>query len=392
MTTRLLVLLVLLTVLPAMGMLWLMNRAVATETAAGQQQVLEAYRGQLRLVRSRLDPIWRAHAAHLEEGDATPEQRFTRLVTQEQADGVLVLGDDGTLLYPDRAARDHLRLMEQQRARDRNVWLPTQAALQLSIELADAERTTPLADVIRETSLPGIWAVSSPNGRVIALYRTGRLEGMMHDFLHQVETEGIRFIAFPPDEPGDAEAIAAGPWLPGWQLSFVAMDTDVRNAALARRRAITVSAGLAGLAVIVFIGIAAGQSIRRHLRLAALKTDLVAAASHELRTPVAAIGVLVDGLRADHATRAAQDPRVSGHDSQRDVQAPAPHRQLPDVRSTRSRPAAVHAAPVQPSWLVEKAVDAIRDRLPAECRLDLDIAPGPADGDGGCGCLQVQRS
>ena len=31
--------------------------------------------------------------------------------------------------------------------------------------------------------------------------------------------------------------------------------------------------------------------------------------------------------------------------------------------------------PVQPSWLVEKAVDAIRDRLPAECRLDLHIGP-----------------
>ena len=71
---------------------------------------------------------------------------------------MLVLGDDGTLLYPDRAAGDHLRLMEQQRMRDRNVWLPTQAALQLSIELADAERTTSLADVIRETSLPGIVA------------------------------------------------------------------------------------------------------------------------------------------------------------------------------------------------------------------------------------------
>ena len=109
MTTRLLILLVLLTVLPAMGMLWLMNRAAAIETTAGQQQVLEAYRGQLRLVRSRLDPLWRAHAAHLEEGAATPEERFTRLVTQEQADGVLVLGDDGMLLYPDRAARDQLR-------------------------------------------------------------------------------------------------------------------------------------------------------------------------------------------------------------------------------------------------------------------------------------------
>jgi signal transduction histidine kinase len=32
-------------------------------------------------------------------------------------------------------------------------------------------------------------------------------------------------------------------------------------------------------------------------------------------------------------------------------------------------------APVQPSKLVEAAVDAIRDRLPADCRLDLDAVP-----------------
>ena len=177
MTTCLLVLLVLLTVLPAMGMLWLMNRAVTMETTAGQQQVLEAYRGQLRLVRSRLGPLW--EHTPLTWRKVTPDERFTRLVTKEQAEDVLVLGNDGTLLYPDRASRDQLRLMEQQRALDRNAWLPTQAALQLSIELADVERTTPLADVIRETSMPGIWAVSPPNGRVIALYRTGRLEGMI---------------------------------------------------------------------------------------------------------------------------------------------------------------------------------------------------------------------
>jgi len=197
----------------------------------------------------------------------------------------------------------------------------------------------------------------------------------MHDFLHQVETEGIRFIAFPPDEPGDAEAIAAGPWLPGWQLSFVAMDTEVRNAALARRRAITVSAGLAGLAVIVFIGIAAGQSILRHLRLAALKTDLVAAASHELRTPVTTIGVLVDGLRADPQL----EPRKTREYLDMMANETSRLRRLIDSFLTfaqldRGRQQFT-LEPVEPSWLVEKAVDAIRDRLPADCRLDLDIAP-----------------
>ena len=84
MTTRLLILLVLLTVVPAVGMLWLTNRAAAIETTAGQQHVREAYRGQLRLVRARLDPLLRARAARLEDGAATPGVRFKRLVTRSR--------------------------------------------------------------------------------------------------------------------------------------------------------------------------------------------------------------------------------------------------------------------------------------------------------------------
>ena len=49
---------------------------------------------------------------------------------------------------------------------------------------------------------------------------------MMHDFLHQVAPCGILFIAVPPDMRADAEAIAAGPWLPGWQLSFMPLDSS----------------------------------------------------------------------------------------------------------------------------------------------------------------------
>lgn len=380
MTTRLFALLVLLTVLPAAGMLWLMNRAVAMETTAGQQQVLEAYRGQLRLARSRLDPIWRAHAALLDEGDEPPAERFSRLATDGIADGVLILDDAGTVVYPDRGAREQLRLLESQqsagRSADPNLVVPALAALQLSIRLADAERTAPLADVVRETSVPGVWALSSPEGRVIGLYRTGTLEAMMHAFLHEVDDESIRFVAFPPHQPGDVEAIAAGPWLPGWQVSFVAMDVDARNAALARRRVITVSAGVVGLVVIVFMGIAAGGSVRRHLRLAALKTDLAASVSHELRTPVAAISVLVDGLRADpqldlRKTREYLDMMATETSRlQRLIDSFLTFAQLD--RGAQQ----LALTPVGPSTLVETAASAIRDRLPVDCRLELDVAPG----------------
>ena len=59
------------------------------------------------------------------------------------------------------------------------------------------------------------------------------------------------------------------------------------------------SVALAGIGVMAIVGVAAAGTLRRHLRLARLKTDLVAAVSHELRTPLASMRVLVDGLLAD---------------------------------------------------------------------------------------------
>ena len=50
------------TFVPAACVLWFMNDALTRESDASQRRVLEAYRGQLRLVRARLDPLWRAHA------------------------------------------------------------------------------------------------------------------------------------------------------------------------------------------------------------------------------------------------------------------------------------------------------------------------------------------
>jgi signal transduction histidine kinase len=300
MTTRFGALLALLTLVPAAFVLWFMNAAVSAENEAAQQRVREAYRGQLRLVRARLDPLWRSQVARLAVS-GTPGERFERLVTSGMAEGVVVLDAAGTVIFPDAAARRRLLEMDAQRSRDANVFLPTHAALRLSIELADAERLLPLPDIFRETSIAGVWALSSVDGRVIGLYRTGRLEAMMHDFLHQVETGGVAFIAIPPGDPADGEAIAASAWLPGWQLTYVPLPTAARTAGATRQRTIYVAVALAAVVLMVLVGAAVAAGLRRHLQLARLKTDLVAAASHELRTPVASTAVLVEGLLADPA-------------------------------------------------------------------------------------------
>jgi signal transduction histidine kinase len=411
------VLLALLTLVPAACVLWFMNEALARESDASRQRVLEAYRGQLRLVRARLDPLWRAHAASLDAA-GEPEQQFQQLTVTGGADGVLILDRDGVVTFPDRdagrtrqgseierrlstlealnpkaaaedvdavAARlndytihmpapERVRLMDRLRASAPNVSMPTQAALHLSLEMLDAERPAPVPEVIRQTAVPDILALTSADSRVIVFYRTGRLEAMMHDFLHQITSAGIVFIAFPPDESADAEAIAAGPWLPGWQLSFVVLNAP-GAAGADRRGSVYLWVGLAGLVVMMLIGGAAGQTLRRHLRVARLKTDLVAAASHELRTPLASMRVLVDALLADtelDRTRTREYLEMMAVENAR--LSRLIENFLTFSRLDRGRyPFAF--VPADPAAIVTSAVEAVRDRLPATSAVEVDVEP-----------------
>ena len=390
MTTRLLALLVLLTIVPAVFVLWFMRAAVTAESESSRQRVREAYRGQLRLVRSRLDPLWRLHVARL-TGDGVPAERFDHLVTSGLADGAVFLDSGGRVLFPDADARRRLQQMDALRAHDKNVVLPTQAALRLSIDLADAEHPSGLQDTFRETSMPGVWAVASADGRLIALYRVGRLEEMMHDFLHQVETGGVAFIAIPPGEPADGEAIAAGSWLPGWQLTYVPL-VNATAAGVAQQQSIYVAAALVGVVLIAITGVIVAAGMRRHLQLARLKTDLVAAASHELRTPLASTAVLVDGLLTDPSadpvkTReylqliAAENARLS-----RVVE-----NFLTFARADRGG-LRLSFEPVDPATVVRDAVEGVSPRVPDAAALCVEVPaslpPLVADADALRGALE----
>jgi len=413
------ILLALLTLLPAACVLWFMNDALARESAASQQRVLEAYRGQLRLVRSRLDPIWRAHAASLNAGAGSPEQRFQRLIAGERAEGAILLGPDGHVEYPSRTAQqgpetesiaqqltaaaqakaesrrpvvaaiaarlndysmpmpavERLASMTRLRTLSPNVSLPTEAALRLSLDMLDAERQAPVPEVVRQTAMPDVWALTSEDRRVVAFYRIGRLEAMMHDFLHQIAPSGIIFLAVPPDMRADAEAIAAGSWLPGWQLSFMAIESSEFDEDDKQHRAVYVSVALAGIGVIGIVGIAAAGSLRRHLRLARLKTDLVAAASHELRSPLASMRVLVDGLLADDPL---DQTKTREYLEMLAVENARLSRLIENFLTfsllERNRHRFVFAS-AEPGAIVAAAVDAVRERLPADCDLRVDVPP-----------------
>src|SRR5688572_8819916 len=342
-STGLFALLVLLMLLPAGFVLWFMNETITTQAEVARRSVLEAYRGQLRLVRSRVDTHWRTHAIAL-NGTDDAERRFARLVQDQIVDGVVLLKPDGSVAYPDRAVRpapaaaglanqidgleragpsasrdeqveriagllndystsmaasERLALMERLRTVAPNVTLPTEAALRLSTALAGPGRPSPPPGHFQQTAIRDVWAFTSDDGRVVALYWTGRIEALMHDLIHQVTPAGIRFIAFPPDVAGDAEAIAAGASLPGWQLTYQPLARTTFDDEARRQAVGYVLVAVAGLVVMAILAIVIGRTFRRHLHLARLKADLVAAVSHELRTPLASMRVLVEGLLDD---------------------------------------------------------------------------------------------
>ena len=405
------VLLVLLMLLPAAVVLWFMNEAIATRTAAAERSVREAYRGQLRLVRDRVDEHWQRHGTRLRPGD-DPPAFFARTVVEGTADAIVVLHPDGTPLYPSlrggdaslasalareleapgvdvgriaATLNDHgapldgptrLALMQQLRAVEPNVKLPTQAGLRLARDWIEAGAVVPESGSFHETAIPGVWGFTSDDRRAVALYRTGRLESLMHDLLHEVEPEGINFIAFPPGVPADTEAVAAGMWMPGWQLSYVPLDTRRPQDDARRETWRYLLVGAAGIVMIAALGATVGRGFLQQFRLARLKTDLVAAVSHELRTPLASIRVLVDGLLEDRELDPGKTREYLALIATENARL---HRLVENFltfsRLDRGR-YRFEFAPIAPSTVVQAAVAAIRDRLPDGREVRVEIAPG----------------
>jgi signal transduction histidine kinase len=103
----------------------------------------------------------------------------------------------------------------------------------------------------------------------------------------------------PPGASGFEESMAAGSLLPGWQISFSLLDADGIEESTRRRTATYLWAGAVVIAILAVAGLLLWQTFRRQMRLTRLRTDLVAAVSHELKTPLASMKLLVDSLLGD---------------------------------------------------------------------------------------------
>ena len=248
---------------------------------------------------------------------------------------------------------------------------PTYNVERLAARALDAEQIR--AGIgLESTRTPELWKLTAKGGRAVALLRNSTVMDIMRGPLKDANSApGASFELVPPGAKQQDEAIAAGAMLPGWQVAFKLQD-DRWIAEAARRRSTSYFVvGYVVIAALCATGLLVGQAFRRQMRLTRLKTDLVAAVSHELKTPLASMRLLVDSLLEDHPL----DPQKTREYLQLIAGENLRLTRLIENFLTFSRierrRQSFEFGDTDPRHVVETAAQAVRERF----RVDTDVEP-----------------
>jgi len=171
--------------------------------------------------------------------------------------------------------------------------------------------------------------------------------------------------------------LPAGPLLPDWELALDLLGPSPFDTAAKRQIATYLWTSLVVVVAIALLALLVAWHIGRQVKQTRLKNDLLATVSHELKTPLSSIRLLVDTLLA-------KDGRDSKQTREYLELIARENRRLTRLidnfltfsRMERSKQAFV-LSPVRPEEVVREAEGAVRERFEAVgCRLDVDIPPG----------------
>ena len=153
--------------------------------------------------------------------------------------------------------------------------------------------------VLRPSAVPGVWQFAATHGRVVALHQTDALiERMRRGVVSQPLPPDVSLTFLPPGKDPETVFLSqpAGPTLPDWRLAFSLKDQRLFDTAADQRIASYVWIGVLVVATVIVLAALALRLVRRQMALTQLRNDLVANVTHELKTPLASMRLLVDTL------------------------------------------------------------------------------------------------
>jgi signal transduction histidine kinase len=152
---------------------------------------------------------------------------------------------------------------------------------------------------LRATSLPGIWQSASGRGQVVSLHQSDHLFARMGACVSpQLLPTDASLTFLPPGKEFERFflSLPAGPDFPDWRLALSLNDQRLFDTAADQRIASYVWIGALVVATVTILAALALRLVRRQMALTQLRNDLVANVTHELKTPLASMRLLVDTL------------------------------------------------------------------------------------------------
>jgi signal transduction histidine kinase len=283
--------------------------------------------------------------------------------------------DDPALAAPQRRFLMH----EARRLFPDQTLSPMLAAEDLAAHCLEAGPIRASEPALRPTALPGVWQFASTRGRVVALHQTEALLARMRRGIPaQLLPADVSVNFLPPGKEFERFflSLPAGASLPGWRLALSLKDQRLFESAADQRIAAYVWIGLLAVAVVVVLAALALRLVRRQMALTQLRNDLVANVTHELKTPLASMRLLVDTLLNSqplHEQTAREYLQLIAQENLR-------LSRLIDNFLTFSRMErnkyAFGFKEVPATAIVEGAVTAVRERFNASgCQFETHIAP-----------------
>ncbi len=246
---------------------------------------------------------------------------------------------------------------------------------------SDASPTTSTSTDIHLSVLPDVWELPAADGRVLALYETESLRRRIHELTaaKALPADVVVEVLAPGQEPSGQTPVVsvAGARMPGWRLSLSISDRSLFDASAERQITAYLWTGALAIAATLAMAVLIAWAVRRQIRVARLKNDLVATVSHELKTPLASMRLLIDTLLdADQfdSQKAREYLHLISRENTRLSRLIENFLTFSRLEQNRY---AFDVAEVPPMDIVDAAAAAVRDRFQSPgCRFDIEAAPG----------------